>query len=768
MKPEFDGFMLYNRNATGAIGMLAVGPKGNVYLFHHDATILQSHWGSKKIKIVDRDGKHVRALTPFPADMDAAKIKALGPFKDADGDLVPRVHHLRRLSVYPKPAHKFPGHSMPAVDADGRVYWLTLGPALACVAADGSVPYDTMVGPKLLTSIKDLRMANGYMLRLDTPVLAMSGDGKYIYFAGLWTGKFNKKDTYKPLPCVFRVDVATRGKAEVFLGKLDSPGKEKGQLTAPRGLAVAKGLIYVADAGADRVVVFKEADKSYVGEIKVKNPQLVGVDPASGAVYVCIYIDMPNADLVKFDGWKTGKELYRFKLPKTGLNPNTGTHRIAVDASKKPVRIWMPTIPYARPAATLRCIVDDGTKFTDQGDPRDLKEKWAEGPRDMTLDRKRDELYVKVNHQKWFRIDEKTGKVKNMVDMSRIHKYGLYMSNKGTQMVVKPDGNLVSLNWKFGLIHHDPTGKPANWPGREKDNIPYGGIMSFMQRHLAVPRDEEIYVALPPGYRVKKGTKLPHKYTSVDVLSTDGETKRTVIWQVAHGVILRVDSKGNIYVAEPIKLPGRSYPEFFDGKLERPKRNLTPGESGDVFWNSYMYGSIVKFPPEGGAIWYDKQKRPSLSAKGKPPAELLAKPAIKTIAHLVYAVKAPVEIQGAEWYRFGFAPYAMHSGSDTCMCEGAGFDIDEYGRVFYPNLGQFRIEMVDAANNVIGHFGKYGNQDSMGKGVEDSLVTKPEIPMAWPITCVASDTHVYVGDTVNRRVVKVRLDYAASETCSIQ
>ena len=121
----------------------------------------------------------------------------------------------------------------------------------------------------------------------------------------------------------------------------------------------------------------------------------------------------------------------------------------------------------------------------------------------------------------------------------------------------------------------------------------------------------------------------------------------------------------------------------------------------------------------------------------------------------------------------------MHSGSDTCMCEGAGFDIDLYGRVFYPNLGQFRIEYVDAANNMLGHFGKYGNQDSTGvkpgekkaagspgegAGSTPAVVKKPAIPMAWPITCVASDTHVYVGDTVNRRVVKVKLGAAVEET----
>src|SRR5262249_35264806 len=144
-------------------------------------------------------------------------------------------------------------------------------------------------------------------------------------------------------PCVFRVEAAKRGPAEVFLGSLDEGGKARDLFTAPRGLAVGKGLIYVADPGANRVVAFKEADRSLAGEIAVEHPQVVGVDPASGAVYVCAYTGTQTADLIKFAGLG-GKELYRLALPRTGQSPNFGIHRIAVDATSKPVRIWMPQV----------------------------------------------------------------------------------------------------------------------------------------------------------------------------------------------------------------------------------------------------------------------------------------------------------------------------------------------------------------------------------------------------------------------------------------
>ena len=44
---------------------------------------------------------------------------------------------------------------------------------------------------------------------------------------------------------------------------------------------------------------------------------------------------------------------------------------------------------------------------------------------------------------------------------------------------------------------------------------------------------------------------------------------------------------------------------------------------------------------------------------------------------------------------------------------------------------------------------------------------KPEIPLAWPLTVAVSDTHAYVADTINRRVVAVKLDYTAEAECAL-
>lgn len=756
--PEFGGFLMDNPHAAGPVSAVAVGPGGSLYVFHRDGTV-NGNMGGHKLKVYDRDGKHRNVLVPFPADIAPDRVKALGVFRAADGDLVPHIHNWETLSFYPDHVgvrgRDMPEFSCPAVDSRGRVYWLTKGPSLACVDADGGIPYDTFLGPKLLPDVKDLRLAGeNYLYWSELPSLAVSGDDKWVYFAGLSVGNGDYKKA-RPLPCVFRVDAAKRGPAEVFLGQLDKSGKTDKVLTAPRGLAVANGVVYVADPAANRVAAFKESDGSPAGEIAVENPQVVGVDAATGAVYVCAYTGPQTADLVKFSGLG-GKELYRVALPKTGQSPNAGVHRIAVDVSAKPVRIWVPDVGYSRDR--LSCYDDTGDKFVPRGDPRP-NDTWAEGPRDLAVDRTRGEVYVKANGNKTYRLDDATGKVLGELDVSKVSPGTVLAS----QLVPGPDGCLYVFTWNKGLWRLDRDGKPKNWDGLDTHKIDIEGMMCFQLRHLALrpfaPTDE-VYVIATADY-LTKNPKDAGKFLTLNAIGQDGKTKRTLIWQCLNGAIPRLDAKGNIYVADLVKPPDRSYPEFFDGKLPPPPKE-TGG--GDLFWNSYMYGSILKFPPTGGVIWH--QKNLPKSALGQPPAELLAKPKEPFKRHFAYQPHLTGEVQGALWTRFGYSPYSSHMSGNTshCMCEGSGFDVDPFGRVFFPNLGQFRIEVVDTNNNPITTFGKYGNEDSGGPGAR---VKTPAIPLAWPTYVAVTDRHAYVADTVNRRVVRVKLGYSAEASCDV-
>jgi hypothetical protein len=763
MKPEFDGFLMYNPDSSGYIESLAVGPRGTLYVFHRDL-VANGNMGGHKIKVYSRDGKAIKALTPFPANIAPERVKALGVFQTPDGDLVPRIHNWAQLNFYPD-AHGVRGRDMPpfsspAVDSKGRVYWLVQGPSLCAVDADGGIPYDNFLGPRLLRDIKGFSMAEWLEAIRQRPCLAVSSDDRYIYFAGLRTG-IGKSS--QPLPCVFRVDVEKRGPGEVFLGKLGQAGREKDLLTAPRGLAAAGGLLYVADYQADRVVVFKESERSYVGEIKVKAPNTLGVDPATGAIYVCSAENVKAPDLVKIENYRSGKELYRLRLPQDRYARDV-RHRIAVDASAKPVRIWMPPWPYSR--QRLFCIDDAGDKFVDRPDPR-RQDLFAGGPRDLSVDRLRNELYVKANGV-YYRIDLQTGQIKDKLPLNTPTHAMTY----GLQIVSGTDGNLYGDVFGdvgragSGLWRFDRAGKLLKWRGQKTANHPIGGIMTFQARHLALkpfaPPDE-IYYVPPPNY-LDPADKS--RFSSLNVFRQDGIASRTAIWQCTQGATPRLDAKGNIYLAELVKPADRYYPEFFDGKLDAPPKRCFAGAPA---WYSYIYGSIIKFPASGGIVWF--QKALTKSCVGTPPAALLAKPKQPFRTMFLGDPNWKVEVQGALWTRFGYSPYSSNttvgSGTPHCACEASGFDVDPFGRVFFPNLGQFRVEVVDTNNNFITTFGKYGNEDSGGP---NATVKKPglDIPLAWPTYVAVSDTHAYVNDTVSRRVVQVKVAHTAEETCRVK
>jgi hypothetical protein len=72
---------------------------------------------------------------------------------------------------------------------------------------------------------------------------------------------------------------------------------------------------------------------------------------------------------------------------------------------------------------------------------------------------------------------------------------------------------------------------------------------------------------------------------------------------------------------------------------------------------------------------------------------------------------------------------------------------------------------------MIGAFGRYGNADSqlVPTGSKDGkpLVATPKIPLSWPTYVAAGDNFAYVADVVAMRTVKVKLGYAAEETCPV-
>ena len=102
---------------------------------------------------------------------------------------------------------------------------------------------------------------------------------------------------------------------------------------------------------------------------------------------------------------------------------------------------------------------------------------------------------------------------------------------------------------------------------------------------------------------------------------------------------------------------------------------------------------------------------------------------------------------------------------NICACESPRFDVDGFGRSFFGDACGFRVGVLDSAGNLIRWFGDYGNQDSAGP---KSAIPEPEIPIGWVHAVAVDDEACFIGDRLNQRVVRVKLGYAAEETCAVK
>jgi hypothetical protein len=180
----------------------------------------------------------------------------------------------------------------------------------------------------------------------------------------------------------------------------------------------------------------------------------------------------------------------------------------------------------------------------------------------------------------------------------------------------------------------------------------------------------------------------------------------------------------------------------------------------------------------GSQAWYFNAED---SAETKLPATM------EKVKVSAYYCPKGAELQGALWMRPGFGHVGQCGNNDHCHCAGTDFDLDNFGRVFAPDTGRFRVGVLDANGNEMLSFGGYGNQDHCGpdsyvvdpaskllrprkpgdpKGLK-SPFAKPEIAFGWIIGLAVTDRYAYVDDLINKRILRVRLSYAVTETVRV-
>lgn len=581
---------------------LACGPDGRLYVLDGcDAWVFKN---GSRVLVLRRDGSYEKTIKPFSPTLPIDRVKGIGAFVNSFGAVNPVIFSPHGLSFYPQQevAHQ------PAVTADGHLVLAgqtsdprphAAVPTLAMIDGDGGLPNATYAGSVLAKAL----------WKSPYPCLAAASGGGAVYLTGLGV-----PDAYVKAGAwhaVYRVKLPERAPAELFFGDPDKAGSDNAHLSDPRGLATdGKGHLLVADFGNNRVVVINEKDKSFVSSFSVEQPSWVAVHPKTGAVYVC----SKQTCVVKFSSLTNPTEqarvdfsdYYSGLLNRAPRDYRSGASMcFALDASAEPAVLWAACVAKAEVARMaggdqlVRCE-DQGAKFSA---PIPTACTGAILYRRPAADPTRKEVAC-LREGRLYVLNEESGTNRVVGSPGR----GSVTAGQARNPRLDRDGKIYCVDHEAGLIRYSPDGKPL--PFSASTNLPYlrGRLpagatgTTWWEGGFWVDRKGDIYVR-------KDGLRY-HGQKCLQVYDRDGNFKRTAIWALSDaGYGPKTDAQGNIYIMDIAKPIGQPFPEEFgDHVVPNPDSKdeyFGPSEPGRPTASVYnwMYGSIIKFSSEGGAMW---------------------------------------------------------------------------------------------------------------------------------------------------------------------
>ncbi len=762
MKPVFDRVIAYEPRALSHIQGLTVGPKGELFVLNVGGYWTESYKPAREILVFSREFKYLRTLLPCPGDLPVEKLKGISPVMMPDGQWVPKLHNRQGRAIYPGLSGR-PGRQAMLVTPDGWLRFTNRARELVRIRADnGAVPEPFFAG-MLVGKKPGKRYPTGGHTQQ-----ALSKDGKWVYAANV--GSIQSSGTDKLIHAVFRRKLGGKGPSEVFLGELHKSGKDKKHLDRPQGVAVdGEGNILVSDWGNGRVVVFSPAGK-YLKEFPVDGPDHLCVDRKRGTIYVLAvsrsnirnhgneaWVRWVKKKLIKIKSWKDPKVLGEMSLAARGNS--FAMPVMALDDQADPPILWigehikwsLSRLVDKTPAGKLSDpeVVASAEKF-----PQSMS-----SVEHIAVDPATERLYVREyiksnvpQTRGWHAYDGNTGKT---VVIGKI---------EGAELAVGPDGYLYTYrphHWrklkKAGawILRWDRDGKPANFEGSDRhwsDRLPRQDECSLVDREgihgFGMSPAGEAYVIHSIWDRTSKPMWL-------SVVGRDGKIKKANLLSLTDASCgPQVDRDGNVYV--------------MDGAVPR-KLSPVPPEFADQLKDRYtsylgMFGSVIKFPPAGGGVYLKGAsfRKDPKTKKHVKVVQLPEKPLGKRVDCYTTGIGRDkgCAVDNATWIR----PYIAPTPSTGCICFPARMSLDRYGRLFVPVAPARRFEVIDTEGNLLCKFGRYGNADNGGK---DSPRPVKGVPLNWAYNVTASDKAVYIADTNNRRILKVRLDYRVSALCPV-
>ncbi len=750
MKASFDRFIGWKGNPPFdicSVNGLAVGPDRKLYVIVIDTLAPAAGRSENRIFAITPDGKYAGSIYPYPAGVDAKKMRGVDFLAVSKGRVTPRVYD-RACPSY-LPGMRAINRQTMACTADGRLVFASgwavelygFGPRqLLVMNTDGTIPRERANGPTI-----EKGCWAGYLH------VALSPDGKSAYVCGIGG---NSRHSGKPRNVVYRVGLGVDDKRAVIFGKPKASLSGKDGLSDPRGIAVdGKGRVYVSDFNNNRIAVLA-ADGKYLGEIAVKGPTVLSVHPKSGAVYVLSLPGGKRYKLVKIGGFKNPKVLSELELTKYGgvtSVKNQQYHPVmTLDRyADKPVLYLGSPGSYAR--FRLLRVEDGGDSMVASVFGEPFKKQAGIGfpyPQGSDADNNFYFRYLRrtVSHGRVVGsrvVNATTGEVRpaKLTKIGGVCKNGFFYGGKYM-------GKEIARKTLAG--QKAPFSATGEWSEVFSNWRFYDRRSSFCTRYSG-----DVWVMTGDTDKSKKPFRA-----GISVLGSDGKVKRKdVVTGLQAPTSVRVDSRGNMYVADGLKEDGKLYPPEIDAfaKKLRAQGTTKRGGHSESVEDAYGegYGAVYKFGPEGGKI------RRVAKGEGAKPGEVLLSAYQGYGAKVTYAASG---LKGIYPRISQMSPPRYDYNFSACWCVHAIFDVDGYDRLIVPDAMQFRVRMLDANFNEILSFGGYDQATDKGGKAN---APGPEIPFEYPMFANAAGDYVYVTDSAScaRRIVRVKLTYRAEETC---
>ena len=748
LRPTLDKLIGSDPSVLGVVKALACGPGGEAFVFHSYG---RQHFGdnSTACAVFGRDGKYRRTISPYPAHLPDDKLMGVRRLTREDGEHVPFVYHIETRAHLPGLGDLPEQH--PAVTRDGRLAFVGLREKLEYASRSGE-PWVTVMNTDGSVPTRGVLFTRLLPFQNSGACLALAPDDKTGYATGIWVGSasgaMRGRVTEWPMNAVYRFGWDDR-EARVFLGKPETRGDGVSEFNAPQGVATdASGNIYVADRGNNRISVF-QPDGKPLARIPVWRPQRVEVHRKTGAIYV-LSGSGQGAQIVKLDGYQTARVVARKPLSSSGL--------MALDDTAEPPLIWLSS-ETAKGTSFLQNVEDQGDHFGDITElsmdiVRNKEPRSAGDVRSMSLDRRNGWLYIgnywrlRVSDGQWEKLPQPKGVAREWPGTEPGSTIG----------VAGQDGNYyMNLGYNSPLLlRYGPDLKPLPYettthvPFHLNHNEPvttneYPAIGGFQLCH------GQGHTADAAGNVYALWAKTPRepgdgwRATALYQYDATGRcVKEKLVNSSMQGLYsIRVDPAGNLYLALGLRKGKNQLPAGLLGQIPDQREDA----EADAGMNGYplIYGSIVKFGPEGGQIG---EKIGGVECR--------------------YGHDRAIEVKGARWINSEASPvpsWNMPKGQpgtlNICTCDPYFFDVDGFGRSFFADAGRCRVGVLDTNGNLLRWFGTYGNADS-STGANTS-----EIGFCWPQSVAVGDRTAYISDRLNRRIVAVNLDYAATETAVV-